>query len=72
MITIGAKKTLTKKQKEKLRNDIPVEDFEKLQHIPGNLEGHMRKAVCMPKRKMKKAPFSPVTELEALQVGSEG
>lgn len=63
VITIGAKRILAKKQKEKLRNGMSIKGFEKLQHIPGTPEYARLYASS---RRTKKALISPLTELEAL------
>lgn len=63
VITIGAKRILAKKQKEKLRNGMSIKGFEKLQHIPGTPEYARLYASS---GRTKKALISPLTELEAL------
>ena len=50
---------------------MSLEDFEKLQHIPVNIEGHMHVArlYAFPRGKKRKSLIVPVAPLQA---GSEG
>ena len=47
MLINGRNKKLTKTLWKYLWNDISIGEFEKLQYVPGNLEGHVHAEIWM-------------------------